>query len=95
MSWLLMMWVACGFLAYGLNKGRWRNYYQNRRFVGHSFVTSEILCLVNMLLGWYGLLATLLVNVFFTFVKIHPEDNPWGFCLKMPKELCSGYGERS
>lgn len=88
-------WFFCGFLAYGLYKGMHRNVCDEGMFLYSDI--NERHAHYHFLAGPLGLLKVIIVSCIcslpWIFGLLMPlgvigSPNPWGFCLKMPKELC-------
>ncbi len=79
------VYVLCGILAYGLNKGRLRNFYSNLTYCGYD-QADECLCNLIAIFGPLGLIVAIVLSLL--------EDR-FGFCFIMPQKLCKGSGQRS
>lgn len=73
-------WVVCGVLAYGLCKGDWRHFYAEKenKYVGHS-AGIELLCWVAGVLSLMGLISGILLRIIM--------KSGLDLCYKMPEEL--------
>lgn len=83
--WLVLGWVACGFIAYGLTKGDLKRFYRTVRYVGYGF-NDELISWLYFLIGPMGIVGAL-------FICCLDRQKP-SWCLKMPEDLKEGYGER-
>ena len=85
----LFIWALCGFLAYGLGKAFFRYLVRlnldEGRTAKYGYEEKEMV-LALALYGPLGLATILYCNASLTICKRHPRV--WGFCLRMPKELC-------
>ncbi len=77
---LTLVWIVCGFLAYGLLKNEWRRFYIERKTIGYKRL-DEILCILCAFGGPAGLLTH------FMLCEYKSE-----LCYVMPKELCDPRG---
>lgn len=80
MVWLIVVsWLICGVLAYGLEKNYWRQFFQKLTYVGYDW-GSEKFCLAVVIFGPLGLPLSI--------GWILSGGYKLGFCWRMPKELC-------
>ena len=89
-----LFWIVSGFLAYGISKGRFLKACNGGEYRYKK--SDERFCRMLFLCGMLGLNATIFLNIFISFCSFlsiffsreRPEQ-PWAFCLRMPKELCA------
>src|SRR3989344_2918345 len=79
-GWLVLSWMICGVLAYGLYKNYWKQFHQKTLCVGYNALATEAMCFWSWVLGPIGLVGAVL--------WILTDGYEFGFCFKMPKELC-------
>ena len=80
MTWLIAAgWMICGILAYVLFKNYWKQFHQRFPCAGHTSGV-EAICIWSWVLGPIGLVGAVL--------WILTDGYEFGFCFKMPKELC-------
>ncbi|MDP1719342.1 MAG: hypothetical protein Q8L24_02875 [bacterium] len=87
----LAIWAVCGFLAYGLDKGRYRDFLRKNKLRVSDFHQSYLdearyICIALMGPAWpiaivFGLLANFLFCGEWQFWR------RLSFCLRMPKNL--------
>lgn len=84
----LIVWALCGFLAYGLGKGHCRNYliYSGMREWG-LYYDQEFEDIIRRI-SWYGPFGLSYWIHANAVASMHGYHKMWGFCLRMPKELC-------
>ena len=83
---ILIGWIVCGFLAYGLIKEHKKHFYRPLEYIGYNKV-DEVICWVCGIAGCLGLI--------FALFDCLMEQRTLILCLKMPEELKQGYGERT
>lgn len=85
----LLFWAFCGFLAYGLGKAFFRYLVRlnlNEGRTARYGYAEEKMVRGLAAYGPLGLATILYCNTSMAIFKRHPRV--WGFCLRMPKELC-------
>jgi len=80
--WLVLGWMICGILTYGLQKNYWRQFFQKSSRVGYR-LNLEGHCIYMSVLGPIGLITVVVI-----LVVLSDGDHRFGFCFRMPKELC-------
>jgi len=80
MIWFIAGWLICGVLLYGLEKNRWRQFFQKLNYIGYDS-TYEGLCIASIIFGPIGLFMNIIITILIGDYKL-------GFCWRMPKELC-------
>ena len=78
MAILLLAWIVCGILAYGITKNDFKCFHEKYK-IPYDW-KSEKICWFFAMLGMVGLMSTFFLNIVM-------DNNKIGRCYKIPEHL--------